>query len=257
MRIIIVMTYYDRQYQLDKTLYSIGQTKHKDFEVIIVDDCSPVPPKIGLSAFPIKVLKTKNKQWIDGSPAYNLGIYEALKRKADIIILQNAECYHVGDVLSYTENVTDKNYISFGCFSLSKQWTFRQHDLSWIIANSNRPAGDNENDAWFNHRNIRSMGYHWCSAITSDNMRKLNGFDERLSDGYWYEDDEFLARVRMLGLNVEVTDNPFVVHQWHERGYVPENKSRFIDINKNLFELIQQSGNPVAVHRFTKDFTDV
>ena len=80
MKIVIVMTYFDRQFQLNKTLHSFTGTHHNDFEVMIVDDCSSVPPEIGIHDFPITVLKTENKQWIDGSPAYNIGIAEALKK---------------------------------------------------------------------------------------------------------------------------------------------------------------------------------
>lgn len=253
MRIIIVMTYLDRQYQLTKTLDSIKRTVHKDFEIIIVDDQSLKHPSIGSYPFPIDVYRTRNKRWIDGSPAYNQGIFEALKRNPDIIILQNAECYHVGDVLSYAERVTDSSYISFACFNLSRAFTFREHDISWLIANYNVPAGDNENNAWLNHKIIRPMGYHWCSAITAKNMRILNGFDERFSDGYWYEDDELLERIKHLGLKIEITNRPFVVHQWHERGYIPQNKNKLIEVNKKLFDIVRESDQVRAIHKFTKD----
>jgi glycosyltransferase involved in cell wall biosynthesis len=253
MRIAVVMTYYDRQLQLNRTLKTIAKTRHNDFEVIIVDDCSPETPVIDFHDFKITVLRTENKQWIDGSPAYNLGIREALKNKADIIILQNAECYHYGDIIRYAnDQITEDNYLSFACYNLSREWTLRGHDLSWIVTNHNVPACDNEGNAWLNHSLIRPMPYHWCSAITAKNMRLLNGFDERFSDGYWYEDDELLARIRMLGLNVNIVDSPFVVHQWHERNYVPENRNELIEKNRMLFEQVKK-GNFRAEHRFTKD----
>jgi len=255
MKIVIVMTYFDRQFQLNKTLHSFTGTHHNDFEVMIVDDCSSVPPEIGIHDFPITVLKTENKQWIDGSPAYNIGIAEALK-KADIIILQNAETYHVGDIISYSKQVTDKTYISYGCFNLSRLNTFQTHSIEDIIRENNNHALNNEDNAWLNHKTIRQMGYHWCSAITADNMRKLNGFDERFSDGYCFEDDEFLARVRALGLEVEITDSPFVVHQWHDRNYVPKNWSQLFEVNRTLFDQIRIKKEYRAVHKFTHDFNN-
>lgn len=256
MKIIIVLTYFERQFQLDRTLHSFAETKHKDFEVIIVDDCSPSEPEIGLHDFDISVIKPTNKQWIDGSPAYNLGITEALKRNPDIIILQNAETYHVGDIISYSKRVTDKTYISYGCYNLSQLNTFKPHDIDEIIKEHNDHAVDNENNSWLNHKTIRQMGYHWCSAITADNMRKLNGFDERFSDGYCFEDDEFLARVKLLGLEVEITDIPFVVHQWHDRNYVPKNWSQLFEVNRNLFDQIRLKKEYRAVHKFTDDFNN-
>jgi glycosyltransferase involved in cell wall biosynthesis len=254
MKVVIVMTYFDRPFQLKRTLNSFLKTKHTDFEVIIVDDCSEIPPEIANYDLSIELYKTKDKRWIDGSPAYNLGISYALEKNPDVIILQNAECYHVGDVISYATKITDPNYISFGCYNLSKSWTFKEYDLSWIIANNNFHAVNNEDNAWLNHKTIRQMGYHWCSAISADNMRKLNGFDERFCNGYCFEDDEFLARVKMLGLNVEITDSPFVVHQWHDRNYVPKNWHELFEINRKLLDQVVRDKNPQAIRKFTENF---
>jgi glycosyltransferase involved in cell wall biosynthesis len=253
MKIAIVMTYFNRQYQLDQTLRTISKTNQKDIEVIIVDDCSDVAPNIGSSDFPITVYRTENKKWLDGSPAYNLGIFHAIKKKPDIIILQNAETYHVGDVIDYASRVTNDSYISFGCYNLSKGDTFKEHNITEIIKNNAR-AVDNEANAWLNHKTIRPMGYHWCSAITTQNMIRLNGFDEGFSDGYCFEDDELLARVRMLGLKVEITDYPFVVHQWHDRNYVPANWSPLYRKNKDQYDRLVAENNHVAKHYITPDF---
>ena len=257
MKVVIVLTYYDRQYQLQRTLRSFCKTDHDDFEVIIIDDCSPDSPDIGIHNFPIEVYRTKNKNWIDGSPAYNLGFLHALEKNPDVIIIQNAESYHYGDVISYATTVTDETYISFGCYNLSREWTFREHDLSWIVANYNNHAVDNEQNAWLNHKTIRPVGYHWCSAIAAKNIRILNGFDERFSDGYCFEDDELLARIRKLGLKIEITDTPFVVHQWHDRNYVPDNWQELFDINRLLCEQVQQSDQVIAIHKYTKNFRGV
>jgi len=254
MKIVIVMTYFERQHQLDVTLKSIARTSFSDIELVIVDDCSKTPFNIGFSSFPIHLLKTTNKRWIDGSPAYNIGIQKALNLGADIIILQNAETYHVGDVVAYASTVTDENYISFGCYNLSREFTFREHDISWLITHRGGHAVDNERDAWLNHKTIRQMGYHWCSAITRKNMLLLNGFDERFCDGYCFEDDEFLARVRMLNLRVEITDYPFVVHQWHDRNYVPKDWDKLFALNRSILDLVRFEGNPYAFHKFTPDF---
>jgi hypothetical protein len=61
----------------------------------------------------------------------------------------------------------------------------------------------------------------------------------------------------MLGLQVEITDHPFVVHQWHKRSYVPSDWKKLYDLNKRRFEAIRQSRNPIAVHQFTPDFNAV
>lgn len=254
MKIFIVMTYFQRQYQLDVMLRSIAKTAHRDLEIVIVDDCSNQPPYVGVSDIPITILQTENKRWIDGSPAYNIGIDYALRHGADIIILQNAETYHVGDIVEYASHVTDKDYISFACYNLSHEFTFRPHDITWLVANHGGHAINNEDNAWLNHGTIRRMGYHWCAAITAANMYRLNGFDERMAEGYCFEDDEFLARVVMLGLKIEITERPYVVHQWHDRNYVPGNWHELFKLNQSVCDLIRFEKNPYAYHKFTPDF---
>src|SRR5665648_266203 len=106
MKIFVVLTYFQRQFQLNKTLQSIAKTKHDNFEVIIVDDNSTDDIMLPLVLYPITVIKTKDKTWTDRDIPANIGFAEALKRGADIIISQNAECYHVGDVLEYAETVS-------------------------------------------------------------------------------------------------------------------------------------------------------
>jgi glycosyltransferase involved in cell wall biosynthesis len=255
--ITVVMTYYNRQYQLDRTLDSLDESPYKEFNVVVVDDCSPDPPIVGNHSYFIKVLRTENKRWIDGSPAYNLGFIEAIRMGSDIIVIQNAETYHVGDVLSRAATVAMDSYTSFACFNLSRQDTFSAHNIHDIINKHNYPAVNNDDNAWFNHKWVRPMGYHFCSAIRTENLIKINGFDERFADGYCFEDDEILARIRHLGLKVEITDHPFVVHQYHERGYVPANWKDLFFINGKRFEMIKASGNPVAVHRFTPDLNEI
>ena len=46
-------------------------------------------------------------------------------------------------------------------------------------------------------------------------MDKLNGFDERYANGIGFDDDEFVHRVKLLGLTTNIHDKPFAIHQWH------------------------------------------
>ena len=69
------------------------------------------------------------------------------------------------------------NYITFGCYSLSSD-----QDVDLKILN-NRGAVGNGDSAWYNHSKYRPEALHFCSAISTDNLRKINGFDERLAMG--------------------------------------------------------------------------
>lgn len=247
------MTYYDRQFQLQRTLKSLAQSSHMDFDVVIVDDGSEEPPIIGVCDFNVQVVTlSKDKKWTNPEPAYNAGILVAMRSNPDIIMLQNAECYHFGDVISYASRVTDKTYISFGCFSLDQHTTFRPHDPFELLENNKMGATYDGQKAWYNHPVYRPVGYDFCSAITAANLRKLNGYDERFSFGCGYGDNYLLARIKMLGLHVEITETPLVFHQWHNH-FSPDNKADLVALNKDLYADLVKEKNIRAEHIFTND----
>lgn len=253
MKIAIVMTYYDRQYQLTNTLESLKLSNHKDFEVIVVDDCSPVAPIHSITEYPVTILRTENKKWVNPEPAYNTGLLYAMKSHPDIIIVQNAECYHVGDVISYAEKVTEETYISFGCFSLDEVTTFNKHNIFDLIKkHTNRARNDGEL-SWYNHPIYRPCAYDFCMAITAKNMKMLNGYDERFSPGWAWGDNYLLARVKFLGLRVEITEYPLVAHQWHYTQRPPADYVRLNAKNLLLYQELIKDRKYRAEHIFTKN----
>lgn len=253
-KVVIVMTYFDRPYQLSRTLHSIVRTAYQHVEVVIVDDSSNQPPDVGLSNIRMKVIRTRHKRWTNPEPAYNVGIQEALDRGADVVILQNAECYHVGDVVSAAAQVTDTNYISFPCFSINEKTTFRTHDISALMmANDIGATADGQN-AWYNHARHRPVAYDFCSAITVKNIVELNGYDERFSAGWGYGDDYLLQRIKMMGLKVEIPNLPLVVHQWHYNYAGAANRKPLIERNRLLYLKLITEGQPKAKHLYTADF---
>lgn len=242
--IAIVMTYFSREIQLLKTLDSFRQYNPKDFFVVIVDDGSPEDIILPELPFEVTVLKTYNKTWSQGDPAWNYGFIYALKTNPEIIILQNAECYHSGNILDYAKRVTDESYISFGCYSLSQGDAFK-------VINNRHINFDGEN-AWYNHPVYWPCGYHFCSAITAKNLVKLNGFDERFSFGVGYDDDDFLNRIKKLGLKIEITSDPFVFHQWYY-GNRLQNYDELLLKNQRLYQDLSVENNYKAQHILTSD----
>jgi glycosyltransferase involved in cell wall biosynthesis len=247
------MTYFERLHQLLVTLDSISKSQYPNFEVIIVDDSSRETLTVPPQPYPVTVLRTINKDWTNPEPAYNMGLYAGMLKNPDIFILQNAECYHVGDVITKAAEVTDYNYISFGCFSIDKRLTFSPHEITAVLMANPIGASHDGQNAWYNHPKYRPMGYDFCSAITTNNMVWLNGYDEHLSYGCGYGDDYLLARIKMLGLRVDITDTPLVVHQWHYGGAVPENKAKLVEHNKLVYEELLKRGETRAFHLITRD----
>ena len=262
MKISIVMTYYDRQFQLNKTLKSYEKSSFKDFNVVIIDDGSPVDIILPEVPFEVAVVKIKDKNWLSQSVPFNTGFNYALNYNPDIILITEPECYHIGDVLSYAAGVKYDEYISFGCFKISKEVTFAEMDVE-SLARRNQfvitqtPDGDWDQtvNAWGNHPTIDPVAFHYCCAIKTSNLMKLNGFDERFKDGVSFEDDYFVRQVRNLGLKIEITAYPFVVHQWHERlshnimKNAPELWNRNHQVLRDLVELKEYR----AKHFITKD----
>jgi glycosyltransferase involved in cell wall biosynthesis len=240
------MTYYDRQFQLDKTLKSISESKLRNFEVIIVDDGSPVSVDVKSQNFPVTILTRTASKWKCSSAAYNTGIYYAMLQKPDVIIIQNAECYHVGDVIKRASEIKGNEYLTFGCYSIDRETTFRKLESDMLILNNVGASSDGQN-AWYNHPRYRPVYYHFCSVISANNMKLLNGFEERLMEGIGFEDDNFLSRVRMLNLDVKIIENPLVVHQWHY-SQTCENKAELVEKNRSIHKEILKERNYKATN---------
>jgi hypothetical protein len=190
---------------------------------------------------------------------------EDISAIGDVIVLQNPECLHVGDILDDIVNkITDSTYLTYGVYSLDKDTTNTLYDLPYehehifnMIKSQITPmnninyVGEGQ-CCWYNHSIHRPAGYHFVSAITKVNMDKLNGFDERYSNGIGFDDDEFLFRVKMLGLDVQIHDEPFAIHQWHysENNFFAksDNVGEAINRNQNVFNTITKNLKTVHVN---------
>lgn len=250
------MSYFNRQEQLTNTLLSIKD----NVDIVIVDDGSSEDIILPDTDLNITVLKTslENKTWNNPEPSYNRGILYSLNHfSPDIIMLQNPECLHVGSVIKYVdENITDDNYISFGCFSAGKDVSLKSLLDGETIKGINRGATYDGDNAWYNHPHHRPVAFDFCSAISVSNMMKLNGYDERFSSGYAFGDNYLLHRIKNLRLNVEITENPFVIHQWHYNISYPE-RGILYRKNMDLYNELSRTSDVRAVHLITPDFETV
>lgn len=224
--ISIVMTYYERLGQVRNTLRSFELHGYKNIEVIIVDDVSAREPLDAsmFASFPfsVRILKmSPKKRYLNPCVPFNIGIRAA---SGKIIILQNAECLHVSDIVEHArKHVNDKNYITYACYSLGELKTkcLIEHDKDWDLDGLDKlitaegEAVDNGADGWYNHSIYRPSAYHFCSAILKSNMDKLGGFDEIYAKGIGCDDNELLVRIRRMDLKVIIVDDHIVLHQWH------------------------------------------
>lgn len=228
------MTYYNRKHQLLNTLRSI---KH-DVEIIIVDDGSREEHDISsLSTGNIKVITLKDKAWINPCIAFNTGFANAT---GDVIIIQNAECIHIGDIVSHVRRFAKNTlYLNYSAYSINEQLTHRiiegEDVLSVIEPLEQRCVPANGENGWYNHPVYRPHMVHFCSAITRKDLYDLGGFDERFYDGLGFEDNDLLTRIHKKNMTIRMIENPFVVHQWHEVHFT-DNITPYMELNCRRWE---------------------
>jgi len=245
--ITVVMLYWNRHKQLMKTLESLTYSKCKKFNVVIVDNNSPAPIDLPSLPYEVQIIRLTDQPYAKCFiSAHNYGFYYTLKEICpDRIIIQHSEIYHKGDVISYANKVNDGTYISFACYSIGAGG---EPETVTIENRSMKFDGDN---AWYNHPVYRLRQTHFCSAITANNLRKLNGFDERFCDGIWYDDDYFILQLQRLGLKIELTTDPFVFHQNHEIAW---GDSAPIYRNQKLYTKLKNGTSYEALHTLSPDF---
>jgi glycosyltransferase involved in cell wall biosynthesis len=230
MKISIVTSYYNRKKQFINTLETISKSSEiNNTEIIAVDDASDDGERIEYltNLYPfLKVIRVnkENKWWSNPSIPFNKAINES---SGDVIILQNPECLHLGDILKNAkENINDTNYLSYSVYSINHSTTNKLSNLKYdenLFNQINEIIGQKNNvgftgigqECWYNHPIYRPCHYHFISAISRKNINILGGFDERYGYGCSYDDDEFLHRVKLLGLDLKIIDEVHGVHQWH------------------------------------------
>lgn len=221
--ISIVTAYFNRKKLFIKTLESFEKSSCKNFEVIAVDDCSHEEERLEdliprFSFLKVIRLEKKDKWYVNPCVPFNIGFKHA---SGDKIIIQNPECFHADDIISHVnEKLTDNEYFSFGCYSLSETQTSYLNQIenykSFINTDTykKKSVSFDGDEGWYNHSIYRPNAYHFCSAITKKNLDESGGFDERFATGFAFDDDEFVHRIK-LRLNVAFFDELVALHMWH------------------------------------------
>ncbi len=195
----IVMTTYNRSRQLLNTLTSISkQFEHDDIlgqrpEIVVVDDGDDDRTAGICDAFDAKWIRTgrvHDGRYMNQALPLNIGIRVA---RGDVLIIQNAECKHMGDVIDRLTRGLLDNVVRF--------------------AHVTALTEDGKPDAVYcGESNPRP--YFFCGAVHRDVLLALGGFDEDYV-GYGYEDDDMADRLTRSGIVFRFTDAR-VLHQWHE-----------------------------------------
>ena len=264
-KVSLIVNHFERFVQLKRTLSSIKKSAYDNLYVVVLDHDSPnwnVHISELKKTYPdyefMSIPKPDKNNWYSIIVTYNWCMKYVLDNvKPDVFMLQDAECYHVGDIISRASEVEEAEYISFSCFSTDEE-TYKRTDFEQVIEgiamSCEKEVWANGVNAWYNHPIYRGVGYGFCCAMTADTMRKLNGFDERYKDGVAYGDDDFVRRVKALDLKITMPLTPFVVHQWHyDKTYII--KDELLRKNRDVYiEIGQEEKHYKAIHLITPNF---
>jgi len=252
------MAYYNRRTLLLNTLRTIAKSSEiNKTEIIIVDDGSEVHERVehivDLFDFPIKVIRIEPEDKWYNNPCvpYNMGIKKAT---GEIIVLQNPEVLHTGDILAdISKRIDDNNYLVYGVYCINDVLTERINNTNWgsatlftdiqnIIKPTNNRAAYTANDCgWYNHSVLRPSALHFLSAISKPIMDKLGGFDERYAMGVDRDDNEFIYRIKRNNVNIKIVDTPYAIHQNHPKvAYNRPNVEQLRQLNVDLFKNVTE-----------------
>jgi len=236
-RYSIVMPYHDRAVLLHNTLVSYHNwyNNRHDWEVIVVQDSKCIFSKQlhdvvrdwqkrGMN---IRVVPQYAPDAFGPSLAFNTGVAES---GGEYLVLTSPEVVHNEDILGGLDLLFAENpeqYVVCACQSLTKV------DRPKKISSLDRLPG--KPDRWYQHSIHRPAMYHFCSSLRKDLYMEIGGFDERFSEGFCFDDDDFRDTVKSAGILVNQADGLLTSHQWHPP-YSVKGKMERWKKNKALYE---------------------
>lgn len=263
-KISIVIPYYNRLNLLRHTIKSIARTQYTDYEIVIVNDAGDINnlnikkdfDDIHNKIKVIDISKEEKKERTNPSIPFNKGLTYAT---GDIIVIQNPESYHNGDILEHiSKNIGPDDYYIYSAYNLhsdkaNKQFFVNDDKSINALSKIERITGMLE---WYQHPVHRNYKYHFCAASYRHNFEIIGGFDEEYANGVCFDDDDLVLKVESIArlnvVSVPPESNPFIVNLYHHPS-TSTNISTVSDdnivkkkwlLNKELFATKKNSINP-------------
>ena len=249
--ISIVMTSSNRSKQTYYTLNSFLNSTYKDIHVVLVDDSNrdPIDSDI-LKSYPFSIdfirIKRDKKIWVNPCVNYNIGF---LFIKGGKVIIQNAEVFHVGDVLSYiNNNVNDRSYYAFDVKSSN---SYASNDILYSSKNHGIEIYNNSSifntgaTEWYQCSKTNNRKLHFLTAMTLDTFKLIGGFSYDYSFGGSYDDDDLVLKINASQIPIVSIDrlksNCGGIHLYHVLAGSDWEKG--IESNHTIFEIKKQYYN--------------
>ncbi len=197
----IVMTARLRATLLRRTLESIfAQYSRPTTEIIVVEDGSDGGETLAVcNHFGVSYYLRRNRPDVPYSnPAVpiNIGLRRAT---GEVVILQNAECAHAAPdaIERLVAPHRAKNNIA-------------------LFASVSARHPDGQHWHWYVHPFLDAgpRPFFFCGSLRREHIERLRGMDEDFK-GYGYEDDDWAARLGMIGVEFRFDTDIVIHHQWH------------------------------------------
>ncbi len=202
--ISIIMPYWNRPEQLKASLEKFKEFYSdvaEEFEIIIVDDFSPLPiPYMEDFPISIQIVHIHKEKRIAMNPCVpiNQGVWAA---NGNIILLTNPEVIHrspiLFDMADRLELLGPKGYIAAACWYTDLEIFICHTTLDKAKGRAPIPKG---------------AGLHFCSMMYKDFFDEVKGFDEDYREGQGYEDNDFLWKLKIAGAQFEIADDLITEH---------------------------------------------
>lgn len=186
--ISIVMPYYMRQAQLDRSLEAYRRI-YRDIEIVICDDGSPEP----VVADGCTVISLPVKDYaLNPCVPINRAVEAAA---SDVIVLTCPEIVHKDDVFtSMRESLTDDAYVIASCLDETGVWLARPGVVNGIM-----PIPD-------------GAALNFCVMFKRELWKRAGGFDEQYRQGQGMEDTDWLWRLHRIGAHFILRPDLVVYH---------------------------------------------
>ena len=100
-------------------------------------------------------------------------------------------------------------------------------------------------EPWLQHPRHNPRGLHFFSTMSRSTWDRVGGMDEKYGRGLFYEDNDFLQRVKAHGITVNQLDAPnglsHAIHMHHDRGY--QANETLVDKNRSLYVAKERTPN--------------
>ena len=114
-----------------------------------------------------------------------------------------------------------------------------------------KPIRSRKTKQCLQHSKFKTTCFNYCTSITRQDLEDLGGFDESYANGIDFDDTDFIRRIRRKGMNINMVDSPFVVHQYHTPINYARKKSER-DLNIKLFNSNEHSCKFRVFNKHTK-----